>query len=379
MLTSLMIKNFRLFKELKIKGLSNVNLFVGKNSVGKSCLLESLLIYANNANPLTLFEVVSSRDALWQDAGKNLESDEELVNLENPLRNLFFNYHFPDSSEALEIGPLDDPQNRIKIYLKSFQLKETEDGSLLRLPIDYPQDSSQSKSLYNIKYGLELDDGVETTFLVELVDDRRRFLRNVNIKRKDQRCKNCYVPTNNISVSRVVELWDNINLSDLEKEVIRCLRIVEPRVDRIAFIGESFDSRYRTEVRIPVVRCSGVNERVPLKSLGDGMNRLFHISLALVNSASGFLIVDEIENGLHWSIQPKLWELIFKLSAKLKVQVFATTHSMDCVRAYYSVWKEFERKGSFYRLEKDESCGVFPFQYDCDMLRASLNSNTEMR
>ena len=39
---SFYIRNFRLFRELSIEKLSRVNLFVGRNNVGKSCLLEAL-------------------------------------------------------------------------------------------------------------------------------------------------------------------------------------------------------------------------------------------------------------------------------------------------------------------------------------------------
>jgi AAA15 family ATPase/GTPase len=68
--------------------------------------------------------------------------------------------------------------------------------------------------------------------------------------------------------------------------------------------------------------------------MGDGMVRLFNLALALVNSKGGILLVDEIENGLHYSIHEKLWELVFKTARDLDVQVFATTHSWDCIEAF---------------------------------------------
>lgn len=62
MLDSLYIKNFRVFKQLEIEKLGQVNLIVGKNNSGKSCLLEALYIYAKNASPRILNEkLVRSR------------------------------------------------------------------------------------------------------------------------------------------------------------------------------------------------------------------------------------------------------------------------------------------------------------------------------
>lgn len=42
---SIYIKNFKNIRELNIDRLAKVNLIVGKNSVGKSTLLEALSIY----------------------------------------------------------------------------------------------------------------------------------------------------------------------------------------------------------------------------------------------------------------------------------------------------------------------------------------------
>ncbi len=58
------------------------------------------------------------------------------------------------------------------------------------------------------------------------------------------------------------------------------------------------------------------------------------MTLALVNSSNGFLLIDEFENGLHYSVLHKVWKLIFRLAKDLNVQVFATTHSHDCVTAF---------------------------------------------
>ena len=77
-------------------------------------------------------------------------------------------------------------------------------------------------------------------------------------------------------------------------------------------------------------------------------------------------MIDEIENGLHWKVQPKLWELIFELSNRLNIQVFAATHSADCVRAFRQLWGSHQDKGSFHRLERtaDNGMRAVPYSYD---------------
>ncbi len=75
----------------------------------------------------------------------------------------------------------------------------------------------------------------------------------------------------------------------------------------------------------------------PLKSLGDGTGRLFGLTLALVAAKDGILLVDEIENGVHYSVLVSLWKFIAKVAKRLNIQVFATSHSLDCVRAFHEV------------------------------------------
>lgn len=54
------------------------------------------------------------------------------------------------------------------------------------------------------------------------------------------------------------------------------------------------------------------------------------LALAIVNARNGFLLVDEIDTGLHFSAMYDMWKLIWKTAKRLNVQVFATTHNSDC-------------------------------------------------
>ncbi|MFN5906011.1 MAG: AAA family ATPase, partial [Planctomyces sp.] len=104
--------------------------------------------------------------------------------------------------------------------------------------------------------------------------------------------------------------------------------------------------------RIAIVRSKRFPRPVPLKSFGDGVNRLFGIVLALVNSKDGCLLIDEFENGLHHTVQAAAWKMIFQLAAALNVQVFATTHSQDAVEAFQQVAGTVPENGVLVRLAR---------------------------
>ena len=76
---------------------------------------------------------------------------------------------------------------------------------------------------------------------------------------------------------------------------------------------------------------------------------MFANILALVN-AENKMMIDEIENGLHYSIQPDMWSLVTQVATILNVQVLATTQSKDCVEAFSKVTRGDEKEGVLVRL-----------------------------
>ena len=156
----------------------------------------------------------------------------------------------------------------------------------------------------------------------------------------------------------LVDLWDGVALTPLENEVLNSLRIIAPGVEGLNFLGDTQSVRLETRKdvvsylrRIPTVRVVGIDEPIPLRSLGDGMQRMLGIILALVNAKDGMLLIDEIENGIHYSIQQELWQLIFQLAHRLNVQVFATTHSWDCIEGFQKAAQEdVQEEGMVIRL-----------------------------
>jgi hypothetical protein len=86
-----------------------------------------------------------------------------------------------------------------------------------------------------------------------------------------------------------------------------------------------------------------------------GVVRTFGIALALVNAKGGVLLVDEVENGIHYSVLPDLWRLTFDVAARLDVQVFATSHSWDCIEAFQKAAEENKvEEGVLVRIDRKD-------------------------
>ena len=88
------------------------------------------------------------------------------------------------------------------------------------------------------------------------------------------------------------------------------------------------------------------------------MNRLFALILSLVNCGGGILLIDEFENGLHYTVQLDAWRMIFRFAAEMNIQVVATTHSSDAIRSFQIAASESPEEGVFLRLTNWEGTSI---------------------
>ncbi len=79
-----------------------------------------------------------------------------------------------------------------------------------------------------------------------------------------------------------------------------------------------------------MVKLKSLENPVPIGSMGDGIWRMLALSIAIAQSKGGTLLVDEIDTGFT-TVMSKMWNLIYSAAKEFNVQVFATTHSYDCV------------------------------------------------
>lgn len=351
-LKSFEIRGFRTFKELKIESLGQVNLIVGKNNVGKTTLLEALRLYASNASSREIDAILLSRGE--RPITKNVTPSE--VN----FGSLFFG-RTPSPTEGNEIclREIERPESEIRIRLVLLErIEESEPKGRIRYEeLTDSQDAAQVET----EPGFAISIG-GIRFLMPL----NRFERGWDLVVARQPAKSVFIPAHGIPDSQLVRWWDGISLYDAEDHVYECLRIVSP-VRAIKTIQEST----RSNRRVFRVRLDGMPAPMPLAALGHGATRIMQVVVAaehLMRQSTApqpslfpeinegievpFLLVDEIENGIYYDFLPDLWRFIFRLSSMNRLQVFATTHSKDCVDAFLRVSEEEKDvDGKLIRIE----------------------------
>ena len=326
MLNSLEIKNFRSLEDFQVKKLGQVNLIVGKNNCGKSSVLEALRIYAGNANKSLLENIALSHDEKY-----TLDDDEPL-----PFEDSFTDRKFPVGEKAISIGELNNTKDALTIYHVYRVEKEysvTDDEGNTRKEIR--QLSITQKSLANYNHILGNGLLVKKKDHTALIDFNLQLTSLRRLPQTGNAIPYSYIPTQLISMDDLAKEWDSIALTDAEKTVKQAMQIILPDFENLTFVNASTNNG-KTR-RLAKVKLKGLSHPIPLKSLGDGMQHILQLVLKISPAKGGFLLIDEFENGLHYSVQEKVWHLLFELAEKLDIQIFATTHSWDCIESFAKV------------------------------------------
>ena len=170
-------------------------------------------------------------------------------------------------------------------------------------------------------------------------------------------------------------LWGSIVGNPDEDQVLAAMQILDDRLDRVVF---STDADNEPTPKI-FVRLKGVRERVPLSSLGDGMRRMLGIAIRAVKARDGWLVLDEVDSGLHFSAMQRLWRWLINYAMESNTQIFATTHSSDCVNALGWLHRSepaLTDSTALFRLEPGQ---VAATRYTADELQVVAENGLEVR
>jgi ABC-type cobalamin/Fe3+-siderophores transport system ATPase subunit len=371
LLKSLEIRNFRAFRHLRVNTLGRVNLIVGKNNIGKTCLLEALRLYARRGSPDVIFDLLESRDeSKLPTLAEVVESESKALNL---LRCLFYGRkEVGREGDTIHIGPVESSQDVLSISFV-WQRQQSEEGGVIRLiPLKPEEYDTVDTPILGIV--TQLGSQFTITRRVTRYLDRRRmplapFPSEIN------EIPSIYVPANGPTNEQIAFWRDRSVVEGKRKHVLQALSIIQNDVEDVDLVSNPELKRERT----PVVKLKNATSFIPLRSLGEGMNRLFIIALGLVNAQNGMLLIDEVESGLHYSAQADLWRLVLQLARELNIQVFATTHSKDCILAFNKATKELaEEDGVLIRLgRKGED--VVTTLFDEEELEIANEQSIEVR
>ena len=375
MMKSLIINNYKNIRHLNIDRLGRVNLIWGKNNAGKSSLLEALSIYAANGRVGQLYEILRQRgeDLHAFRFNANITAEDEL--------NSFLPLVSDRDKTILETGGgIQVGENHKKLVsiklVKVIRIKTKRGNKTITTrevtSVDAPEEEntvSSNLALQMTNHDLLLN--YEVTLNGQGIQDMDLMDPDappINIPYK-------LVSSKGDQQLSLDKLWSTISMSENEEYVIKALQIIDPRIKRFNILF--LDSTNKEQGTVPFVMLEGESNRVRLGSMGDGINRVLTIILSLINCKGGIFLLDEFENGLHYTVQSKLWDIIFEIAESLDIQVFVTTHSDDCINsfAHSSVGKD----GLAIRLDQNVNGLKAQLYVNPDDIMFAMNESIELR
>lgn len=323
-LDSLRVQNFRTFKNLEIDRLGRVNLIVGENNVGKTSVLEALHLYVRGGTGRLADDILDERDLERLDASRSTEESEFGVALP-AIRHLF--HGRPDLS-----------------FLSS-------DDEV----IEAPTISISSRPEHNRELTIELTFNAQKTSVYPqyTVGDKP----GPSARTLGEKTVSVFVRSHDVRAEGD-RYWDQIAMTADADLLVESLRIIDEDVVDVRYRPDRTTNGSSPDAvrQIPLVRLKGLDRPEPMSNMGEGMNRLLALMTAMIRARDGVLLVDEIENGLHYSVHPKMWNLLFSTAQNLNCQIFATTHSHDCVKAFDRAARAYDdEEGMLIQLRQRRS------------------------
>lgn len=298
------ISNFKCFKEFSIDSFKRFNLIFGKNSVGKSNLLEALYLYSNMFRSDTILSSFLQRD----------------IPLNNNLELIFHNFDYTNpiniktNKRELNIYPIKSLTNSLLdgIY---YQV-ENNNGETIKLPMLINNNRHLDNSFVPINNTFIFDNKKILSSIINAALFNFSFLNNYSSS--ETRVKN-----------ETIGAFNRLQNLKQDKIIIDCLKPIIPSLKSIRI---SSDKICEAD--------TGLDRYLPLNALGSGVYKIFDYIINALFVPNGVILVDEIDNGFHYSSLRNLWLSLFKACYKNNVQLFATTHSYECIKAFNDVYNE---------------------------------------
>jgi len=363
MYTRFKIENFRCFESFAIDGLKQFNLITGKNGVGKTVLLEALWIHHGYYNPNVAYRAdifrgmqYQKKDELLSDVFAGFDTT-KVVCLQSEDEQAI--------AETLQIKSRTSQVSRV-----SLPKEATLDADHPMLVAEQPQtEYSTSTESSEIVFDYSSSRGDKSKATVYVQGDQIMF-RKAEVR---PRPSGIFLAARNEEPHQAVAERLGTMLRDkLGDRIVEIARLLEPALQGLQILPVAGTSVIFGDLGMP--------RWLPVFLMGDGMMRLLRIAVGITDARKGLLLIDEIENGIHWSAIQNVWSAVAALAREYQVQVFATTHSWECICA---AQRAFAADGlhdlALHRLERDRSGAIRAMTLDEESLAVSVEAGWEVR
>lgn len=331
MIQQLSIQNFRGIESVTFEDLGRVNLIIGGNNTGKTSVLEALTLLTGDEKQLqqlpSLFREVDQKDewnAFWPFIARNGMTKNLRVSADHDVVRVVADLDRNNQTNIVRGGNGTKNTAIPEIPVVSFQHKQTNRADTpwrLRILSTTQPTPKTTSDLFNAA-----------------------------------------IPANP----------DNeLKLEELLKASI------EPRLRRMRYLKPPGFQHHIVMVDL------GNGTMIPFTQMGQAFARALHIYCEIFAHQPDVLIIDEIENGLYHEGLDDFWRGLLQILEDRNVQLFATTHSRECMESAQRANANMPEPSRlrYLRLDRDvdQPEKIIGTSFDGDTMATAIQFGDEMR
>ena len=309
MITSFKANNFKCFEHLELSDLRRLNLLVGANASGKTALLEAIRL-ASGATPQIVLSLNQARGlAFMLPAYPSREAFEAawlpLFFLQDIKRTISFSY---EDSELIT--------KSLNIFFDKTQAFTT---------VPTPESKSDNGPTTIVPLKFERSIGASKSAVLATVTPQGapqlQFLRELGPM------TGFYASTQATTMQEVARMLSQLSVEGKEVGILQILREVFPFVEGLSVLTliPGQEAVYISE--------AGSSKKLPATMVSAGVNKFLSLIIGLSSHRQGVALVDEIDNGFYYRTLPEIWSILLRLTKECDAQIFASTHSWECLKA----------------------------------------------
>jgi AAA15 family ATPase/GTPase len=353
MITSFNADNFRCFKRISLDDLRTINIVVGSNASGKTALLEAIRI-ASAAIPGVVLILNQSRGINFV-----LPPNPSREVFEAPWSTMFFNQDF-ENTISFSFTDSVPVKRSVKIFFDKTK-------AFTSIPSPGIKGDTGSSNIVPLKFERN-QNGKKSEVYATVTAQGFPFLQALP---ELGPATGFYAHTQTTNSQEIARLFSQLSLDGKEKPIVKTIQKVFPFIQDLSVLSPA------GQVDIYVSQLDS-SIKIPATMVSAGVNKFLSIIIGLLTHRQSVALVDEIDNGFYFKTLPEIWSILLRLTKESEAQIFASTHSWECLKAAVPTIHEDVNAFTLIRTSKDVAGCTAEVVRGIDVVSA-IEANIEVR